>query len=179
MSISSTFHHGHLHHHQLGIPCIAENWYRHTLFTKATLLAESEPMMALQESLYIHVTHDPENGAILCYQAESCGGANYSKTDCSPEVVQRSRVLQKLIVASETGTCTTKLPIPHDVFSAWHDFDPQKHSYVFFLPSQKYSAQELCDVLQVCTVQCAALPLLVMFRACTSLHCSCCKAGPH
>lgn len=99
---------------------------------------------ALQESVYIHITHDQQNRAILSYQAEGSSGPSDSKADCIPEVVQRSVLLQELIATSdlEGGTSTTKLPIHPDVFSAWHGFKLDGHDNA--------SVQELCEVLQVC-----------------------------
>ena len=106
-------------------------------------------MIALQESVLIHITPDSEDGAILSYQAECNDGAKSRKVDCSPEVVQRSRVLQELIATCQDGPCTTQLPICQDTFSAWHDFDAQK----------KPSAQALCGVLQVRADKHELLPL--------------------
>lgn len=131
----------------LMMPCAADNRCMHALCTGTPSPTDSQPMMAPQEAVYIIVTHDAKTGATVSYQAEGSQGDQYSEASCCAQAVQRSRVLQELVAASEGTTCTRKLLIRPDMFSAWHDFEANETSP---------ELQDVCDVLQVCEAQCAA-----------------------
>lgn len=118
-----------------------------SISTEATTLdkplCRSRPaqMTGPKDVLHVHISPHPQHGFTLSYQVdlEANGGSKRYRVECSPDAVQRSRVLKDL-AASLGSPCMTSLPIRQAAFSAWHTFDMRKKS----------SSEELYDVLQVC-----------------------------
>lgn len=116
----------------------------------------------MNAALHIQIMPHPEHGATLSCQAGPHDGASCSRLECSPEVVQRSRVLKELLATTQgsprstalslplhqdvhtsrtlASSTTLTLPLRQDAFHAWHAFDANEES----------SPRALCKVLQVC-----------------------------
>lgn len=103
---------------------------------------QPETAAAMSALVRIQIIPHPEHGATLSYQEEPNNGASCSKLECSPEVVQRSSVLQELIATTQgcPGSTMLTLPLHPDAFHAWHAFDE----------NEEPTLQALSQILQVC-----------------------------